>query len=272
MAFETPPIAMDGTTADAEAFRRAIGSLIGSAGGIVTPGDCLVAQQASPNMSVQIAPGQVWVPGTSTASQGPYYSRNGAATTVVISASSPSNPRIDTIIAQVQDAVYAGAVKQIAAAVVTGTPTAGATLVNLNGAGAVPASSLILAYVLVPTSAVSIVTANIANVVPLIVPSRALATPTTVMSNPTRVLGTAYQPNAARPTLVVVDFVLPTAAEALVKMDAANPPTTIIADLLNNPTGQVNMAFTFLVPPGFFYKFQTGGGAPTILNTFEFAL
>jgi hypothetical protein len=167
LAFETPPYAMDGTTEDAEQFRRALGTLIGSAGGIVASGDCAVSQQSTPNMSVQIAAGQVWVPGTSTASQGPYYSRNGASVTVVIAASNPSNPRIDTVIAQVQDAAYAGTLKQIAPAVITGTPTVGATLSNLSGAGAVPASSLVLAYVLVPAGATSIVTANILNVAPL---------------------------------------------------------------------------------------------------------
>src|ERR1700739_1574852 len=122
---DSPPFAMDGTTQDAELFRRAIGTLLGSAGGIVSPGDLQVTQQSTPNMSVQIGVGQIWVPGTSTSTQGPYYSRNGASVTVLISPSNPTNPRVDTIIAQVQDAAYAGSNKQLAPAVVVGTPTAG---------------------------------------------------------------------------------------------------------------------------------------------------
>jgi hypothetical protein len=164
MTFDTTAWIMDGTTVDAEVIRRALGTLLGSAGGIVTPGDLQVTQQASPNMSVLVGTGQIWVPGTSTASQGMYYSRNGAAVTLAIAASNPSNPRIDTVVVQVQDAAYAGATKSIAPAVITGTPTSGATLANLTGAGAAPASSTVLAYVLVPAGATTIVTADIANV------------------------------------------------------------------------------------------------------------
>jgi hypothetical protein len=48
--------------------------------------------------------------------------------------------------------------------VLTGTPTTGATLSNLSGAPSPPTSSLALGYVLVPTSAVNIVSADILNV------------------------------------------------------------------------------------------------------------
>jgi hypothetical protein len=169
--FDNPPYAMDGTTVDGEVVRRAIGTLFAPAGGIVSPGDLPVTQQATPNMSVQVGAGQIWVPGTSTSTQGPYYARNSGPVTLAIAASNPSNPRVDTIIAQVQDAAYAGATKQIIPAVVTGTPTAGVSVppttaaqAATDGAGAVPVSSYVLAYVLVPASATSIVTADIANV------------------------------------------------------------------------------------------------------------
>lgn len=278
MAFDTVPFAMDSTTMDAEKLRRAVGTLIGSAGGIVTPGDCLVAQQASPNMSVQIAPGQVWIPGTSTASQGPYYSRNGAATTVVISASSPSNPRVDTIIAQAIDTTYAGTLSQVQPAVVIGTPTAGvstppttAAAAAADGAGTVPASSLVLAYVLVPTSATSIVTADIANVVGVRGP--AMAVPQGGMVAQTRVLETAYQPNTLRPTFVIVN-ITETGSQFQVLMDAANPPTTAIVTIGGGAGGSDAMILskTFLVPPSYYYKFHAGVGSPAINTTFEYVL
>lgn len=196
MAFDSPGcFVMDGTTVDAEVIRRAIGTLIGPAGGVVTPGDLAVTQQSSPNMSVQISTGQIWVPGTSTATQGPYYSRNGASITETISTSSPSFPRVDTVIAQVEDVAYAGANKDFKSNVVMGTPTAGATLVNLTGVGAVPASSLVLAYVLVPTSATSIVTADIANVAAVASRATGLWVPLTLASGCTGSPAGDYAPS-----------------------------------------------------------------------------
>jgi hypothetical protein len=52
---------------------------------------------------------------------------------------------------------------QWAPIVVTGTPAASASLANLFGVGSVPLSSLLLAYVLVPANATSIVTADTSN-------------------------------------------------------------------------------------------------------------
>lgn len=167
MALDSPPWLIDGTTVDGEVIRRAVGSLINPAGGIVTPGDLAVTQQTVPNMSVQVGTGQIWVPGTSTASQGLYYAENKAAVTLAIAASNPSNPRLDQVICQVEDAAYAGSSKLMQFAVVTGTPTSGASLSNLVGLGSVPASSLVIAYVLVPAGTTSIVTADIGNVAPV---------------------------------------------------------------------------------------------------------
>lgn len=198
MAFDNPPFVMDATTPlDGEVIRRALGSLLNPAGGVVTPGDLTVAQQTVPNMSIQISAGQIWVPGTSTPSQGPYYSRNGAAVTLAISAADPSKPRVDTIIAQAQDAAYAGVTKSFAPAVVIGTPTTGVTVppttaaaAAADGAGTVPASSLVLAYVLVPAAATSIVTANIANVVGVM--SAGLGGGASIISGSDTYTGTSY--------------------------------------------------------------------------------
>ena len=84
-------------------------------------------------------------------------------TALAISASNATNPRIETIIAQVKDAAYAGTEVTFSVSVVVGTAEAGRRYANLKGAGAVPASSLVLAYVLVPAKAVSIEAADIEN-------------------------------------------------------------------------------------------------------------
>jgi hypothetical protein len=87
---------------------------------------------------------------------------------LVISTANATNPRIDTVVATVADSAYTEPSDltgdQWAPVVLTGTPTAGATLANLLGAASVPLSSLLLGYVLVPANATSIVTADIANI------------------------------------------------------------------------------------------------------------
>ena len=95
-------------------------------------------------------------------------SRSGASITQPITASNPSLPRVDTITVQVQDQVYAGSLKQLAPGYVLGTPTSGANIATqaaaASYAGALPASSYVLAYVLVPAAATSITTGDILNV------------------------------------------------------------------------------------------------------------
>lgn len=171
MAYDSPPWAMDSTTQDAAMFRRAVGSLLSPAGGIVTPGDLTVTQQATPNMSVAVGTGQVWIPGTTLSTQGPYYSENHASINQAINAASATNPRIDTIYAQVIDQAYAGTGYLCQPGYVAGAVTAGLTVppttaaqAATDGAGVVPASSYVISYVLVPKNATSIVTADIANV------------------------------------------------------------------------------------------------------------
>ena len=98
-------------------------------------------------MTVNVAPGEVWVPGSSSATQSGYYCRVTSSTSLAVAASDPSNPRVDRVSAVVTDAAYSGATNTFAVAVETGTPTVGATLVNLTGAAAAPASSYTLGYV-----------------------------------------------------------------------------------------------------------------------------
>ena len=165
MAAQNPPYSMQTGAHGAELFRRAVGSVLNTAGGVVGLGDLLVTQKLTPSMNVNVAGGrpggEAWVPGSTTTGQGLYYVYNDAVLNLAIAAANATNPRIDTVYAQVQDAAYAGATNAWQLAVGTGTPTAGATLANLVGAPALPASSLLLAYVLVPASSTSVITANI---------------------------------------------------------------------------------------------------------------
>lgn len=170
MAVESPPAFLQAGTYGAEQTRRAIasllarGSTIGSiAGGLVSAGDCEITPPGS-GMTVNVAPGEVWVPGTLSATQSGYYSRVSSSTSLAIATADATKPRIDTVVAVVADAAYTGSSNTFAVAVVTGTPTSGANLTNLSGAGTPPANSLVLGYVLVPANATSITSGDIDNV------------------------------------------------------------------------------------------------------------
>lgn len=179
MAAQNPPYSMQTGAHGAELFRRAVGSVLNTAGGVVALGDLAVTANSPAAMNVLVASGSIWIPGTTNTAQGMYHCFNDASVTLSITAASATNPRIDTIVAQVEDAAYAGATNAWKLAVVTGTATVGATLANLTGAGAVPASSLVLAYVLVAANATTIVSGAIQD-------NRIFARPNLPMrSNPT---------------------------------------------------------------------------------------
>lgn len=176
MTLTATPYALQGSSHSAQLFREAIASLLGPVGGVLSRGDLAVAQLGAPSMAVQVGAGRLWTPGSSLATinpgggayqpQGMYFSENDAPVTLPISAANVTNPRIDTVIVQIQDAQYGGSTNSAQLAVLTGTPTAGAALTGsgaLAGVGAVPANSTVLGYVLVPANAPSILTANILN-------------------------------------------------------------------------------------------------------------
>lgn len=133
--------------------------------GIVQAGDFKVSQRgAGANMSVDVAAGESWVDGDAAVDQGFYHVVNDATVNVAIANNASGNPRIDTIILKVNDSADAGSGTDIPALeVVQGTPTAAATLANLNGIAALPATALRLAYVLVANGAVKIENAQIGN-------------------------------------------------------------------------------------------------------------
>ena len=211
MAVQTVPYVETALSHGAELFRRNLqaGLPFGSAGGVVlaTPAvsanstagvagcsDLAVSAPAS-GMTVNVAAGQIFVPGSSGSgsgygigtgygrpivtlnggspptvasnanalavqltSQGAYYCYNdnsAGAVSLAIASSNPTNPRLDVVIAQVEDAAYTGSNNDWKLAVVTGTAAASPTV------PALPASCVVLAYVWVPANASSIVAGDI---------------------------------------------------------------------------------------------------------------
>lgn len=128
-------------------------SAVSPLGGVIT-GLAGAMQVVAPvsGMSVLVNAGYVAVPHP-TAGSGVYLFGVMAQETLTIATASGSNPRIDIVVAQVNDLGTSGS--NCTVAVITGTPAASPT------PPATPSASLLLAQVLVPTSATSIVSGDI---------------------------------------------------------------------------------------------------------------
>ena len=156
MTERTPPLNLQAGTYTAEDDRRFVSSLYGDSEGIIMPTDLVVTQRgAGANMSVDVAGGRAVVKGDLSTYEGAYWMENRGVTNLVISASDPTNPRIDRIIAEVLNAEYSGASNLWQLRVMTGTP-AGAPV-----APAIPNNAISLATVSVAALASSITNANI---------------------------------------------------------------------------------------------------------------
>lgn len=177
MAFENSgvPWATEAGTFDAEQTRRAVFAAYARtsanspgiiSGGLVSAGDLQLSAAAS-GLLIHVSPGEAIVPGNEGGAQGGYYSYNAAQMSLTLATANATNPRIDLICLTVDDTGYTppsgGTGGQVSAQAVTGTPTSGATLSNLSGVGALPGSSLLLGYVLVPAAATNLTSADILN-------------------------------------------------------------------------------------------------------------
>ena len=171
----SPTYAITANSLTAETFRQAPASHVAGTG-VVGSGDLAVAQHGTPNMSVDVAAGQVWVPGTLSSTSGfptnvnaqttyglpsafnqqsSYFQWYNATTNLAIAAADPTNPRIDLAVVSIQDAQYSGSNNQGILQIITGTPAASPSPPNA------PASSVVLAQIAVAAGASSIVTGNI---------------------------------------------------------------------------------------------------------------
>jgi hypothetical protein len=123
--------------------------------GIMGSSSLAVSPNSPAGMSVVVAPGWAAIVGTTQANMGVYTVYNDANTTLTITTSNPTNPRIDRIVATVQDAYYSGAFNDVIFQVIAGTP-AGSPV-----APATPANSISLATVLVGAAVTQINAGNI---------------------------------------------------------------------------------------------------------------
>lgn len=101
---------------------------------------------------------------------------------------------------------------------------------------------------------------------------------TTTMTQPSRTLNTAYQPNTARPTLVLATMTTLPMAAVLMWMyvgSTSNPVSSgvVVGEFSYGGSGNFTpQALTFIVPPGWYYEcsLQSGMGVP--FATTEWAL
>lgn len=172
MAIGTVPSYLQNASHSASVFRVAQSAPFAT-GGILALNELPVSQQGTPNMSVILGPGRAQIAGTSVSppagqawsTQAQYTAYNDANLTLTIATSNPTNPRIDAVYIQIQDSFYSGATNTAVAGVVTGTPAVSPV------APAIPANSILVAYVAVAANATTIVTANItyqASIAPLL--------------------------------------------------------------------------------------------------------
>jgi hypothetical protein len=156
MTEQNPATFLQGGTHPAEGLRRMLLTMTDGAEGYYATGDLLVSEKAGgADMSVDVAAGRAWVLGTEDTFQGVYHIENRLLTNVVVSAADSSDPRIDLLVAKIEDANYSGSLSLWSLAVVTGTPAGSPS------APTQPANSLLLGTIAVAASAASIVDANI---------------------------------------------------------------------------------------------------------------
>lgn len=163
MTAVNPAWVIQASSHPADVFRRMTRFVAQGAQGVRTyvGGDLLVSANGTPNMSVNVAAGEALVNGTqNTTSQGAYHCLNDATVNLTIAASDPTNPRIDIVVAQVQDAAYSGGTNAWSLAVVTGTPAPSPS------PPATPNNAIVLAQVAVAANATSITSGNITDTRP----------------------------------------------------------------------------------------------------------
>jgi hypothetical protein len=143
-----PPIFLQTQAHPAEDVRRWLSGLVADTSGVIASGDLAVTP--STGMTVSVAGGRAYVPGSEATFQGSYFVENRGATVLTVTGGDATQPRRDLVVARVRDASYSGAVNSWALAIVNGTPAASPA------DPAAPANSLTLARLTVPAGASAI--------------------------------------------------------------------------------------------------------------------
>lgn len=154
MALRTPPSWLQNGSHPAENDRLTTQALWNTTG-VIGQSSMQVTANSPAGMSVLVATGWAAIVGTSQANMGTYVAYNDASVTLTVTAANPTNPRIDRVVATVQDAYYSGSTNTVVYSVVAGTPAASPS------APATPANSISLATIAVAAGATSITSANI---------------------------------------------------------------------------------------------------------------
>jgi len=154
MALRTPPSWLQNGSHPAENDRLSMQAIFATTG-IIGSSSLSVAANSPAGMSVVVASGWAAIVGTTQANMGVYTVYNDASTTLTITTADPTNPRIDRVVATVQDAYYSGAFNDVIFQVVAGTPASSPS------APATPANSISLATVAVGAAVTQINTGNI---------------------------------------------------------------------------------------------------------------
>jgi len=154
MALRTPPSWLQNGSHPAENDRLTT-QAIWKTTGIINAADLAVTANSPVGMSVVVASGWAAIVGTYQANMGTYMVYNDAATTLTVTAANPSNPRIDIVVATVNDAYYTGSLNSVVFQVVAGTP-AGSPV-----APSTPTNSILLATLAVGAGVTTITSANI---------------------------------------------------------------------------------------------------------------
>lgn len=153
MALRTPPSWLQQGSHPAENDRLAAQGIFATTG-IIGSTSLAVTQNGTPNMSVNVAAGWAAIV-SSVANAGVYQIYNDATTNLTVTAANATLPRIDRVVATVNDAYYSGLLNDVTFTIVAGTPNASPS------APATPSNSISLATIAVGAAVTTILTANI---------------------------------------------------------------------------------------------------------------
>lgn len=196
----------------------------------VASGLSVSQRSAGADMSVDVSAGAAYVPVSSGGKRqflSSATSNSGAGTasaewTATFAGAHGTLPRIDRVVAMVQDNIFdSGGQYRGMFRVVQGTASSGATLTNLTGAPALPANCVHIRYVLVPAAATAITTANIST------EARAQAS----IGGSTPAVPQALPHVNAKPS---VDQIITNNTPTLVVLAAENEDTSAMHDLVTN--------------------------------------
>jgi hypothetical protein len=132
MALKSVLFTENGAAQNADEVRLMLAGLLGGQSGYLSgvprAGDFAASEKAgTPDMSVSVAAGHLFIAGSRSAAQGVYHVYNDATASVVIPAAHPTLPRIDIVYVRVRDSAYDVAFSGLddaVFAVAQGTPAA----------------------------------------------------------------------------------------------------------------------------------------------------